>query len=470
MAPPRPGGFGQYQFVVSSLINSATAIYNGKKSREQQERLAVENRQLTERMEANRQSFQLEVNERNAQMQKQLSLQNHQLRLDEQRNNFKYMCQQAEWNRFLNTWPLINLPDVIRQEQILSDNTVALRVIFSKSNDAIFAKAVYPRVEQGLREFVELYHNQFQSRNIVFYHMGFNGTTSGGAVESNIHYALKELPVIIIDSTVLLDEICVSFTMWGLGGSEQNHFTVFRIPYQQRTVDGNIVVEYYQAITNKILAYLKFVLGYAYDAYNLIQYDRPPLLPQVAAFEEANKEKLKVRGCMLADPEVKAALSERYGEIYDSVIGTGETAFAQLPESYKKTILHQLRLEYAESVKDCVAPEQYIKYLDESLDAWVGLRSSLSTEEFLKEIISGELPIHKYFSDDDKTYFGKLKALYNGSGAYFYSFVLQICSKLDSENLSSIPIGIPKMQLPDQSNYPGDMKNSAKPRRPRIKI
>ena len=455
MAPPRPGGFGQYQCVVSSLINSATAIYNGKKSREQQERLAVENRQLTERMEANRQSFQLEVNERNAQMQKQLSLQNHQLRLDEQRNNFEYMCQQAEWNRFLNTWPLINLPSVIRQEQILSDNTVALRVIFSKSNDAIFSKAVYPRVEQGLREFIELYHNQFRSKNIIFYHNAFSGTLSGGAVETNIHYALKELPVIIIDSTVLLDEICVYFTMWGLGSSDQNHFTVFRIPYQQRTVNGNIVVEYYQAIANKILAYLKFVLGYAYDAYNLIQYDRPPLLPKVAAYEQ----ELQVRGAMLAEAEVRAALSERYGEIYDSVIGTSETAFAQLPESYKKTILHQLRLEYAESVKDCVAPEQYIKYLDESLDAWVGLRSSLSTEEFLKEIISGELPIHKYFSDDDKTYFGKLKALYNGSGAYFYSFVLQICSKLDSVDLSSVPPAIIEKPTLPQRNTVNSQKN-----------
>ena len=137
----------------------------------------------------------------------------------------------------------------------------------------------------------------------------------------------------------------------------------------------------------------------------------------------------------------------------------GETAFAQLPESYKKTILHQLRLEYAESVKDCVAPEQYIKYLDESLDAWVGLRSSLSTEEFLKEIISGELPIHKYFSDDDKTYFGKLKALYNGSGAYFYSFVLQICSKLDSLDLSSVPPAIIEKPALLQRNTANSEKN-----------
>lgn len=459
MAPPRPGGFGQYQFVVSSLINAYTAKYNGDKSREQQEKLAAENRQLTERMEANRQSFQLEVNERNAQMQKQLSLQNHQLRLDEQRNNFEYMCQQAEWNRFLNTWPLINLPSVIRQEQILSDNTVALRVIFSKSNDSIFAAAVYPRVEQGLREFVNLYHNTFQSNNIIYYHNAFTSTLSGGAIETNIYHALKELPVIIIDSTVLLDEICVSFTIWGLGSSEKKNDTVFKIPYQKRTVNGNIVVEYYQAIANKILAYLKFVLGYAYDAYNLIQYDRPPLLPQVAAFEEANKEKLKVRGCMLADPEVKAALSERYGEIYDSVIGTGEATFAQLPESYKKTILHQLRLEYAESVKDCIAPAQYVKYLDESLDAWVSLRSSLSTEDFLKEIISGELPIHKYFSEDDKMYFGKLKALYNGSGAYFYSFVLQICSKLDSVDLSSVPPAIIEKPTLPQRNTDNSEKN-----------
>ena len=428
-----PGGFGSF-YVITALINAATGVYNGYKSRQQQEMLAQKNRELTERMETNRQNFQLSLNEMNSENQKQLSLQNHALRLEEQRNNFENMCQQAEWNRFLNTWPLVNVPSVIRDEQILSDDTVALRVIFSKSNDAIFEKAVYPRVQQGLREFVELYHNKFNSRNIIFYHNGFNGTLSGGAVESNIHYALKELPVVIIDSNVLLDEICVSFTMWGLGSSEQTHFTVFRIPYQQRTVNGSIVVEYYQALSTKILAYLKFVLGYAYDAYNLIQYDRPPLLPQIAAYEEENG----IRGSMLAEGEVRAVIAEKYGEIYDSVIGNKEGAFARLPGTFfKGTILHEIRAEYAEAVKGYVSKEQYIQYLNESLESWVGLRSSQSVECFLKDVISGQHSIEKYFSVTDKEYFNKLNELYNCSGASYLTYVMQVCSMLNTANLTN---------------------------------
>lgn len=436
MAQPRPGIFGQTQFAISALINSAASIYNGKKTREQQEKLAEKNRLLTEKMEANRQNFQLEMHERNAEMQKQLSLQNHQLRLEEQANNFNLTCQQAEWNRFLSTWPLVTPPSVIRRDQILPDGTVALRVVFSKSNrnnNEAFAKIIYPEVEQGLREFVQLYHNQFQSKNLIFYHNGYSSNYTGDAIASNLYDALKELPVIIFECETYTNRIVISCNIWGFGSSERCDFTAFKIPYQQFMVNGKID---YWKLTVKILSYLKFLLGYLYDAYSLIEHNRAPLLPKVAAFEFESKDSLEVLAPMLDDSDVKAVFSEKYDELYDSVIGPEKGTFAQLPESCKSASLHELRLDYAEAVKECVSNAQHIKYLNDSLRAWVSLRSSAKPDLFLKQLSSGSLPLNKYCTKKDSAFLSRMRNLYTAETEYV-PYLIQICNKLDSEKFSS---------------------------------
>ena len=75
------------------------------------------------------------------------------------------MCRSTEWQRFIAEWPLKVLPSVLREEQILNDQTVALRVFFAKSSDKYFTSLIYPEVEQGLVEFIDRYHNIFQSRS-----------------------------------------------------------------------------------------------------------------------------------------------------------------------------------------------------------------------------------------------------------------------------------------------------------------
>lgn len=416
------GSFGTF-YIVTALINAAASTYNSAQARKQQEQLAEKNRELTMSMEANRQDFQLELSERNAEIQRELSLQNHELRIREQQANFEKMCRQAEWTKFLNVWPLINMPSVIRAEQVLPDNTVSLRFIFAKSNDTVFSKVVYPRVEQGLKDFVDIYHNVLSSKNIIFYQNAFISNLSGGAVDENIHYALKELPVIIINTNVLLDEIYVSFTMWGLGSREQSHFTVFRIPYQQKTKNGNVDLAYYSDLTKQILAYLKFVLGYAYDAYNLIQYNRAPLLPKAAAYElEQGAE-----GCLLENQEIVREIGEKYGEIYTSVIGTGKgdgkQPYAALPESCKQSILHGLRMEYAEVLKDCISEMEYIRYLDEAVEAWAALRTTRQTADFLAELLEKEgtaehSVLHVYFGAEDVVFFNRVAEDYKKCSEY----------------------------------------------------
>lgn len=283
-----------------------------------------------------------------------------------------------------------------------------------------------------MREFVDLYHNVFGSRNIIFYHNTFVSNTSGGAVDANIHHALKELPVIIIDTNVLMDEIAVSLTMWGLGSSMQEHFTVFKIPYHaQKNLD------YYRKLSRKLLAYLKFVLGYAYDAYNLIEYNRMPLLPTVAQYELA----VGSSDCILEAVELRPLLADKYTEIYSFVIGSKKddsktTSYALLPVNAKKTVLHELRLHYAEAVSSCVSETEYVRYLDESLDAWTSLRTHQPTDSFLSELTdnfhSGNSNVMKYFSSSDVDYFHNLEHAYAQSQvkSRYYRAVASIASYL----------------------------------------
>ena len=76
-----------------------------------------------------------------------------------------------------------------------------------------------------------------------------------------------------------------------------------------------------------------------------------------------------------------------------------------------------------------------MQYLDESLDAWVGLRSELPVTDFLNDILSDTLPVTKYFSRRDHAYFEKLKELYAETESGYSSAVKQICSKLASVDL-----------------------------------
>lgn len=419
-------------FIFSAIIGSVTSTVNGYFQRKQQYKLSQESQKAQAAIQENRQNFDLQMHENNANLQRELSFKNHNYRLEEQLNQFNLACNQANYQFFLKTWPLINLPEIIREEQMLSDNTVALRVIFSKSKDEIFSKYVYPRVEQGLLDFVDLYHNKFNSNNIVFYHNGFLGDITGGAVVTNIHHALKELPVIIIDSTVLVNELCISFSMWGLGNSDQKHETVFRMPYRKTTVNGQPVPQYYDVIVEKILAYLKFLLGYAYDVYNMFEYNRPPLLPQIASYELENPK--NIHGIMLKDEEVAASISEYYGDMYSRLIGA-DNSVALLPESNKETFLHKLRAEYAQSMKGFIPDEQYLDCVNESLDAWVNLRSELSAEEFLNSILSNEESVKKYFSNDDKEFFVMLNKLYENNNGSRANLVCEICKMLEQIEL-----------------------------------
>lgn len=401
--------------VVSAIVNAVTSTANSAASRKQQERLASQSRDINREMEENRQNFQLEMHELNAQKQSELNQQSHAFRLSEQQNAFENACKQAEWNQFLAHWPLVNYPSVIREQQLLPDDTVSLRVIFSKSAEPDFHKYVYPYVEQGLRDFVDLYHNVFRSQNIIFYHNAFLSNVFGGAVEANIHYGLKELPVIIIGTNILQNQIDVSLTMWGLGDSRSfpDHMSIFKLPYQ-RVPD----IKYYEQLASKILQYLKFIIGFAYDTYNLTEYNKMPLLPSVAKYElECN-----LPDAILSAEELRLIMGKKYNEIYNGVIGNlpddnEEGTKALLPYHTKSMELHRLRLDYAKSVIECSDKATFVKYLNESIEAWAAMRTTAQTNEFLSQLLNNPDEIKQYVGQVDKDYIEQLANEYEVSGA-----------------------------------------------------
>lgn len=422
-------------FIFSAMVGGSFSFVNGIIHMRQQNKLSQESQKAQAAIQENRQNFDLKMHENNIENQRELSLKNHTYRLEEQLNQFHLTCNQFDYKHFLDRWPLVNLPEIIREEQILSDNTVALRVIFSKSNDEVFSKYVFPRVEYGLLDFVDLYHNKFNSNNIVFYHNGYTGNIAGGAVVTNIHSVLKELPVIIIDSAVVVNELRISFSMWGLGSSELKHNTVFRMPYRKTMANGLPVPLYYDNIVEKILAHLKFLLGYSYDMYNMLEYNRPPLLPQIASYELENPK--NIHGIMLKNEEVVASIAEHYEDMYSKLIGAYNSV-AMLPESNKETLLHKLRAEYAQSMKGFIPDKQYLDCVNESLDAWVNLRSEQTAEEFLNSILSNEELIKKYFSNDDKEFFVMLNKLYENNNSSRANLVCEICKLLEQIELEPL--------------------------------
>lgn len=392
----------------TAIVNAVSNFVNGKQNRKQQEKLARENQKFNERMEANRQNFQLKLNRENSENQRELSEQNHRQRLLEQENNFKLLVQGKEWEHFLKDWPLQNLPSVLRKDQILDDGTVALRVFYSKSTNQIFSAYVYPLVERGLLEFIDSYHNVFFSQNIIFYHRGYKEGVYGGAYNANIKYALNDVPIVIIDTDILLDEICVSATIWGFDNVDGQHMTLFKLPFQIKSINGRPDNDSVKQLANEILAHLKFVLGCAYDTYNMVMYNRAPILPQIANYE-LNQG---TESAFLHYENIKAFFGKQYGEIYSTLLsgdGSDENkSFAELPENNKKTILHNLRLDYALAARDVIAPEVFIKCLDESIDSWCELRTTIPAIDFLNSLADNNENILRYFAIEDVDYFKKL--------------------------------------------------------------
>ncbi|MDF2905652.1 MAG: hypothetical protein K0R34_973 [Herbinix sp.] len=446
-------------YIASSLINAGTNLLNGHFSRVQQDRIAEENRSMTLRLEADRQNFQLDMFRKNAELQDTLSTERHNFALKEIQMNFENMCKSAEWHLFLEKWPLVTLPCVVREAQVLMDNTVSLRIIFSHNNDTIFNTSVYPYVEQQLREFIDLYSNRFGSKNLIYYHKGFSSQLHGGALEENIHYALKEIPVMIIDANVLPGEIILSATIWGFGSTEKKHCTVFHLPYDKKILDNKLDQEYYRELSERLLAHVKYIVGYTYDTYNLVEYNRPPLLGKIASYEM----EYQCKGNILEYLDRSAYLGNEYVKLFELVFNTEELNMAK---AYQ---LPQLQLDFAEAIQEYVSPEQLLEMLNCSLASWTLQRTTVDSDIFLQQLRENENITSRYIDECEARYLKKLAMNYLKvrctEGDLTSERILYIVKRAENiADIEDIPDQSKRDQLPVKEDEQGNVMVSKRRR------
>ena len=273
---------------------------------------------------------------------------------------------------------------------------------FSRSVDNELQKLFYPIIEQNLVEFVDIYKNYFYSENIIFYQNAWKNNCYGSAYKRNMYSILKEFPTLIVDANILPDNTAkISASIWGFGSEREFSRKIFDCDCDKTKICSN--VSYRRSIASQISAYLKFAIGYMYDLYNLVLYNRVPLLPRVASVEKDNN----VSSALLNYDDIKKEISSTYSGIYSqilSIAGSNQSAEIKVLTDMNNTQLHQTRFDYAEAVKEYISAEQYLQCLDESIRAWTDLRTNKGTEEFLQELADNS-KVEKYFSDDDRRYF-----------------------------------------------------------------
>lgn len=193
--------------------------------------------------------------------------------------------------------------------------------------------------------------------------------------------------------------------------------TVFKIPFEQKSLDNKPDKKYYADLAIKLLNYHKFIVGYTYDAYNLIQYDTSPLLPRMIQYEHGLAETNPPVGVgivpdMLSVPELKDQFAKKYEEMYEAILvdRVEEENNTYCFKNYKKSYLHLLKLDFAKSVKYFISEEKCEGYLQESLEEWSKLRTTKETETFLNDLLNQEACLQNYIAEVDAVY---LKDLYN---------------------------------------------------------
>lgn len=383
-----------------SIINDISSIIDNFTKNIKDLITEEENRKLQLRLEAGKQNFEIRKLEETFAAQSALARREHEMRLKEQQENFKFLCESEQWKLFLQNWPLLTPPMVIRDCQYLNDGRVCLQVFMNKSKDKRYNKYIYPLVEQGLKDYVDLY-GAMGADNLLFYQGNFREGYSGNAINQNLRYALRDLPVLVIDMDVVNDKLYIYTTLWGIGSNEKSQGTAFTLQFDP---DGRDT-EYFLKLSGEVLACLKMLVGFVYDLYNLSEYDGAPVFVKAMEWEG------KKEGAVLYYPQLGRAVELNYTKIYKFALGDSAGK-----GSLRTTRLHILRLNFVKAVKSFLNEEEISDYLHDSLMAWVSLRSDMTAADFLRRIVGDRGLISKYFSAADMSYFHDLASVFESLG------------------------------------------------------
>ncbi|MCR4784264.1 MAG: leucine-rich repeat protein [bacterium] len=425
VSKPRQERAAAYSRAAASRQASEQREFSAEESRkrrefesaQQQKRQEFEKQQLQAR-----QAFDLMLNKRNADLQREMAWINHDYRLEEQEQSFNNQKELANYKAFLDKWPIMMPVEMLRQEHMQGD-FVTLGVFLFKNRDRIDSEIdkfwdvnIYPLVESDLNEWVEnIYRNSFNIDNIKFYRDSFRDDNAHhGSLVDIIRYALRGLPTVILESNVLPYELRLSFTLWGLGDDSTKKYRQYTFRKQNcevKTENGWMSKAECRRLADWICACFKMIIGCNFDAFSLAQYNHMPVFPEIAKYELEQG----VSGTPLLYEDLKKEFTGFYEGIYELLLGP-ESAFARDCANNKITNAHELRLSYAEKLKDFVDEKRFNKWLADSVEAWCALRGEKSAEEWLKGLLAGEYSRYQYFDADDEAYFKDIAALMTESG------------------------------------------------------
>lgn len=401
------GGAGAAVWPIAMLSQGLCTIMNIANQRD----LAKKNQEFQERLEKGREAFQRETFEKTAALQRELTVINHDLRLLEQKQAFENIMQQIEFQYFMQNWPLIIPPFVMRDETIIqnddpAETRVGLRVILTKSSNPIFNKYIYDSIEHGLFMFVNKYYNSSGSSPVLFYSGGWkNATGGGGAVNSMLHYALKKLPTLIIDPEIVNNTLHFDIALWGLGVEPFRQDTILNMPFEYK-VEKNIVDEsYYREYAEAFQRFVNYAVGWIADIYNLLEYNQLPQLPQIIS-KELNSDE---QGIAMRDYFARKYMSIYEYILRDKNITVGGTEFNL--SYFKKCIQPDLCLEFQENSHEImkVYPAFDSECIHDSMSKWLELRGVATDKKSDAYLLND---ICKVSEKIDIDYLNKLKDSY----------------------------------------------------------
>ena len=398
-----------------------------QRKRQEFEREQQRNRQEFEKQQLKvRQEFDLVLNKRNADLQREMAWQNHCYRLNEQELNFNNQMDLAIYKNFLDKWPMMMPIEMLRNEH-MQYGRAALGVFLFKNRDGINSEIdkfwdvnIYPLVETELNEWVEgTDRNVMGIRNIKFYRDSFRDDNAHhGSLVDIVRYALSGLPTVVLESNVLPRELRLSFTIWGLGDDSAKDYSQYTFRSKKcrvKSEKGWMSEAECDELVDWICACFKMIIGCNFDAFNLAQYNRMPVFPEIAKYELEQG----MSGTPLAYEDLKKEFTGFYEGIYDLLLGP-KSAFANDCVNNKLVNAYAMRLCYAEALKDFVSGESLNKWLADSVEAWCSLRGEKPAEEWLKGLLAGEYSRYQYFDADDEAYFREVAELMS-EGARLHS-------------------------------------------------
>lgn len=242
------------------------------------------------------------------QMREQNDWDAHQFRLSGIQRNFQNLLASAGYKQALSTWPLITYPFVMKDQSIgahmvdggnISNSTVAMHCILSKSNDKNFNANVYSILENRLSQVIYKNLGATSTHPVLFYSGAAKDNDELGARVHNIKEQLKDLPVLVITPIITPPNVGqneVNFhykvSLWGItntNGVDGNlcedtmnmEFMPENISYEYRQDQLIYTKENVDAIVEEQVAALELFIGYVADMYYWSYYNIAPVLPNL---------------------------------------------------------------------------------------------------------------------------------------------------------------------------------------------